>query len=173
MRRRLRRQNELNKVMAVLLDNTYIKYNKHNSILDKVKHFISAKSKENFTKLKRRQKLFAHKRLYMYAQRALFIFRILHKFKSHDIQKNYIYKYFNEISKKPFSRKYKTYIATYLKYIYRKTLKFNISKYCKSQIFKHGVTINILTTLRKLLLFKQAKKQLKDNILLYNMNKLS
>jgi ribosomal protein S7 len=155
------------------LTSIYIKFNRFYGLSNRMKHFIFKKHRQNAMLGKRYQFVLKKRNLYNYAKRSVYLFKMIHKLKKEENNKNYIYKYFKKLYKKQDKKFGKSYIVTYFKHIYKKKIKFNIFKYCKDKIPTQGRRINILTTLRRLLIFRLNKKKFKNDMEQYNRNKLS
>jgi hypothetical protein len=162
----------MRKIRKSLVD-IYHKFNKFCGMSNKIKYFIFKKQQQNAITAQQCQVILRRKNLHNYAKRTMYLFKTVYKLKKEKNNKNYIYKYFKKLYRKYNKKVSKNYIATYFKHIYKKKIKFSIFKYCKNKIPTQGGTTNMLTTLRRLLIFRVTKKKLKNSILQYNRNKLS
>jgi hypothetical protein len=153
VRRRFLKSMNMRKIRRNLMD-IYIKFNRFYGMSNKIKYFIFKKRQQNIITAKRCQLILKKKNLYNYAQRVMYLFKTLHRLKKGTNNKNYIYKYFKKLYNKQSKKFGKSYIATYFKHIYKKKIKFSIFKYCKNKIPTQGGRTNILTILRRLLMFR-------------------
>jgi hypothetical protein len=153
MRRRFLKSMNMRKI-RISLANIYKKFNRFYGISNKIKYFIFRKRQQNAIIATQCQRVLKKKNLYNYTKRALNLFKAVHKLKKGANNGNYIYKYFKKLYKEPGKKVGKSYIATYFKHIYKKKIKYSIFKYCKNKIPTLGGRINVLTTLRRLLMFR-------------------
>jgi hypothetical protein len=172
VRRRFLKGMNIRKI-RITLTNRYVKYDKFRGMSKKIKYFIFKKRHKNIIAAKNLQSKLKKNLVINYYKRVMYLFKIIYKLNKRGNNKNYIYKYFKRLHNMGGKNLDQNYIYKYFKNIYRKSIQYIISKYCKNKIISQSGTISISTTLRNLLLLQQEKKNLKASIIQYNLNKLS